>query len=117
MNDLKIFSKENNFRLRVLIIPTVLDFDYQGTSNPKNWDLKCSTINAHEKILSILDDLNIEFIDPTNYLKQTSIKFSKEGNPKNFFFDLDWNHINERSSHFIGEYIFLNLYKEIENNN
>ncbi len=117
LNDLKKFSKKNNFHLRVLIIPTILDFDYQGTSNPKNWNLKCSTINAHEKILSILNTLNIEFIDPTNYLKKISIKFSKEENPKNFFFDLDWNHINERSSHFIGEYIFLSLYKEIEGNN
>lgn len=116
LENLLNFSEENNLKFKVLIIPTILDFKYQGSSNPKNYNLKCATIKPREKLKNILNELNIDNIDPTENMKAVSSSFVKENNPKNFFINLDHNHLNERGSRIIGEHLFLSLYKEIETN-
>ena len=63
-----------------------------------------------------INELNIDNIDPTENMKAVSSSFVKENNPKNFFINLDHNHLNERGSRIIGEHLFLSLYKEIETN-
>ncbi len=103
------FTLANNQKFLVLIIPTILDFKYQGSSNPYNFDLSCSTINANLKLKKILSDNNIDFIDPTNSMIKLLEKYSIETNPISPFFDLDSNHPNETGSRLIGEYLALKL--------
>ena len=44
------FAYNNNQTFIVLITPTILDFEFKGQSNPYNFDLSCSTIDARNKI-------------------------------------------------------------------
>ena len=69
----------------MLIIPTILDFKYQGSSNPKNYNLKCATIKPREKLKNILNELNIDNIDPTENMKAISSSFIKKIIQKIFF--------------------------------
>ena len=113
---LKIFAEKNNLETKVLIVPTVLDFKFKGTSNPKKYNLDCATIDAHKKIRNVLKSNEIKILDPTKFMKKISKLYSLENNDKNLFIDLDHNHINERGSRLIGEYLFLKLQEDISIN-
>ncbi len=103
------FAKDNNLTFIVLIIPTILDFDYKGSSNPYNFNLSCSTIDANDRITKILKRNNVTFIQPKNYMKKLLNNYLKEDNPISPFFDLDSNHPNEVGSRMIGEYLAINI--------
>ena len=109
------FANKKNQKFIVLITPTILDFEYQGNSNPYNFDLSCATINANDKIQNILVANNIKFIDPTIYMRNVLNRYSLEKNPISPFFDLDSNHPNEIGSKLIGHHLAVNLIPYLKN--
>lgn len=113
LKNLKDFSEKNNFILKVLVVPTILEFDNHFSSNPKNFNLNCSTIDANKKINSILKSTGINVVDPIKILKSMENKYFLERNEKNFFISLDHNHLNELGSRIVGEYLFTSISSDI----
>lgn len=105
----KNFSKKNDMDFFVLIIPTILDFELEGNSNPYGYDKKCATIDPLKKLVELLNKNEIHYFDPTNYMQETFNNYSLENNPVSPFFDLDSNHPNIFGSRVLGEYFAIKL--------
>ena len=113
LKNLKDFSEKNNFHLKVLIVPTILEFNNHFSSNPKDFNLNCSTIDANKKINNILKSTGINVVDPIKIMKSIENKYFLERNEKNFFISLDHNHLNELGSRIVGQYLFTKISSDI----
>jgi hypothetical protein len=83
------------------IYPLELNEDYKYFK----LDFSCATINPRERLTNIANKLNIDLIDPTDYLKNHFNNRLKEGNFEPFYFTADCNHITPVAADYIAEYM------------
>lgn len=97
--------KSYNVNFLVLIPPISLEIIKHEKINKLNYDLKCSTRNAREYLINLLNKNNIGYIDAlpkfNNYIKNI-----KKENPSILFHPYDTNHPNEKGHELIAETIF-----------
>ena len=101
-------SKKLNFA--VIISPISLQIPHHEEINHRNLNFNCSTIDAHKKILEILNQNSIDIIDPTNDFITYS-KITNQNNNFNYLFHpYDTNHPNELGHYLMGKKLYSYLY-------
>lgn len=108
---LKKISQKKNFKLIILISPISLQIENHEKINFYNLDLKCSKINAREKLLKLLTFHNIPYSDPLSLFNETMKTDIAENNFEPFFIEYDTIHPNTKGSLLIA----ISLYKSILN--
>ena len=97
--------KSYNVNFLVLIPPISLEIIKHEKVNKLNYDLKCSTRNAREYLIYLLDKNNIAYIDTlpkfNNYIRNV-----KQENSSILFHPYDTNHPNEKGHELIAQTIF-----------
>ena len=69
-------------------------------------DFTCSTIQPKNRLKSIADQLDIDIIDPADYVRRHFEERIKEKNFTPFFFPSDDNHFTPITAGYIAEYLF-----------
>lgn len=93
----------------IFISPISYDIDVNGVHryyNPFNLDFSCATIDPRERLISMARKLNIDVIDPKDYVKIHFENRVKEGNFEPFFFPADSNHFTPVAAGYISEYLY-----------
>ncbi|KGG00240.1 MULTISPECIES: hypothetical protein [Prochlorococcus] len=112
---LSIISKNLDAELFIFISPILYDIDNKGIHkyhSPKYINYGCATINPREKINKISEKLNIKVLDPKEYLKKGFDSYLKENNFQPFFYTADPNHFNNKSSEYIADYLYFNIFTD-----
>ena len=97
-NDLASMKELSDYlgaRFVVLISPILFDIDKDGHHpyyNYLDYDFDCATIEPRARLKSITDRLNIDTVDPTDYVRKHFESRVREGNFSPFFFTADENH-------------------------
>jgi len=78
-------------------------------SRPKRFD--CATINPIVRLGKICDKLDINLVDPTEYMKTYFDNYVKGGNAVRFYHLNDDNHLNEIGSRYFSEYSYIKIFK------
>jgi hypothetical protein len=105
---LKGYSDKQNAKLIIFVSPLLYDIDTKGI-HPfmnNNLDFRCATISPRERLFAIANELNIDIIDPKDFLKEAFEDRLKEGNFEPFFFNGDDNHFTPIASSYIAEYLY-----------
>jgi hypothetical protein len=103
------YLKSKNLKFAVLISPISLQVSHHDEINSRNLSFKCSTIDAASKINKILDDNNIDIIDPLfDFNKYSKILY--QNNNKNYLFHPhDSNHPNKIGHSIMGKKMYTYL--------
>ena len=95
------YSKKNDINFVILISPISLFVDHHDHLNHINLSLDCASIDAHKRLIRILEKNNIAYIDPLdkfNSFVQTNLN---EKNQVDLFHNYDTNHPNHNGSYLI----------------
>ena len=109
LKKIKDISDSIGARFVIFISPILYDIDKAGHHphyNSLNLDFSCATINPKSRLKSIAKRLEIDVVDPTDYIKKHFDERIKEGNFTPFFFTADDNHFTPVSANYIAEYLF-----------
>jgi hypothetical protein len=92
----------------MLISPIMEDIDTSGVHPYYNWQrfaFDCATINPRERLQELARPLNIEIIDPKDYVRSHFELRVQEGNFEPFYFTTDENHFTPLCAEYIAEYL------------
>lgn len=98
--------------LRLLLVPILYHVDREGFHvryNYLNRDFSCATIDPHERLSAIAEELGLGVIDAEPTLRRGFLRRIEEGNPENFYFPADDNHINAIGSQYVAEALLADL--------
>ena len=91
------FLKNKKLKFAVLISPISLQVSHQEKINARDLNFQCSTIDARDKIKTILNNNSIDMIDPLDeFNKYAEISYFNENyNNMYLFHPYDTNHPNK----------------------
>jgi hypothetical protein len=95
-------------RLVIVVSPILYDIDTRGEHPYYNWqnfDFSCATINPRQRLNDLARRLDIDVIDPKDYVRQGFEERVREGNFEPFFFTTDENHITPVTAEYMAEYL------------
>ncbi len=110
---LKTISDELNAKFIMFITPSNFDIDIEKKDkfyNTYGFDFSCATIDPRQKLREISEENNIDFLDPTNYIREKFNANLKEGNFKRFYFASDNSHITPVASSHLSDYLFSKIF-------
>lgn len=103
------YLKSKNLKFAVIISPISLQVAHHDEINSRNLSFQCSTIDAASKINKILDDNNIDIIDPlVDFNKYSKISYQNE-NKTHLFLPHDTNHPNKKGHSIMGNKMYIYL--------
>lgn len=121
-NSLKRFKEASDkihANCSIFISPILYDIDPE-MRHPHikefNLDFSCATINPRKRLTEITQKLNIEIIDPMDYVKEHFENRVREENIEYFYFTGDDNHFTPIASEYIAEFLFNYFTKKMDNN-
>ena len=114
LKSLNDYAKSLNAELIVFISPILYDIDEEGKHkyyNPKNLDFSCGLIDPKVELKQITNDIDVDLLDPIDYVKSRFDLRVKEGNFEPFFFPGDENHFNSTGGEYIAEFLYYSIFK------
>jgi hypothetical protein len=101
----------------ILISPIANQFNEKGNGSATESKslANCATIEPRSRLVAIAEKLDIVVADPTDYMTMGFQKRLEEGNPAQFFFLADPNHLNEIGSKYLFEYSYARIIKPVLN--
>jgi len=113
LKDLKIYSDKINAKFYIFVTPTIFDIDRKKVHrhfNSYRLDMSCATINPSLKLQEIANELDINLIDPTEYIRGKFESNIKEGNFIPFYFPADTNHLTPAAQTHLSHYLFKAIF-------
>jgi hypothetical protein len=92
----------------MMISPILYDIDTRGAHPSYNWqhfDFSCATIDPRKRLNDLARRLDVDVIDPKDYVRRGFEERLREGNFEPFFFATDENHITPVTAQYIAEYM------------
>ena len=115
-NDLKELKKISdliNAKLFIFLTPTIFDIDKKSAHryfNSYRLDFSCATINPDSKLNQIAGKLNIQIINPKQYIREKFESTLKEGNFIPFYFPADTNHLTPAGQTHLSNFLFKEIF-------
>ena len=109
------FAKNNNAEFLIFISPTLFDIDknvIHKSYNKNNLDFSCSTIDPLKRIKNIANQIGVDVINPTSYLRDQFEDLVAENNFKSFYFPGDTNHFTPIAGEHIADYLYFSIFRK-----
>ncbi len=75
-------------------------------------DFSCSTNDPLKRIKNLADQIGVDVINPTSYLRDQFENIVADNNFKSFYFPGDNNHFTSVGGEHIADYLYLSIFKK-----
>jgi len=115
IEDIKNITNKIGASFVISLAPVLMDIDLSRRHpkyNTLNLDFSCATIDPRKRLKLLAEKLDIDFIDPTQYLKHSFEARLKENNFIPYYTLADTSHLTPTASGYLAEYITAHYLKK-----